>query len=124
MMSSIRLKIKDNKILEYSNQHNHQIKTTTIIKEEFKKNIQKEIKNSHDPFFIKLTKLYKSHSADKEIKEPAFDSIKSGLYKNINSKLPKEVENFEDMPDDSIYYKTISNDDFLYYKNNNVVIFQ
>lgn len=58
------------------------------------------------------------------ILKPFFDSIKTGLYKTINSNIPKDVEIFEHIPDESIYYKTISNEDFLYFKNNKVVIFQ
>ena len=37
--------------------------------------------------------------------------------------MPKDVENLEDMPSESEYYKTISNENFLAYKSDTMLIF-
>ena len=46
------------------------------------------------------------------------------MYKQTVKQLPEDVNSFETVPETSIYYKTIDNENFLYYKNNNVIIFQ
>ena len=89
-----------------------------------RKDIKKEISHSKDPFSIKLPKLYKSMSADKGIRAPSYDDIKSGLYKNMSKILPEEVNSFDDIPDDSIYYKTIDEENFMFFKNDKIIIFQ
>jgi hypothetical protein len=60
--------------------------------------------------------LYKSYSADKGIKIPAFNSIKSILYKEINKNLPNDIKNLEDAPSNSIYYSTCDDEEFLIFK--------
>ena len=72
-------------------------------------------------FPLKLINYIK-HSADKGIKAPAFNSIKTLLYKEINNNLPKDIADFDLIPDESIYYKIFDNN-FLLFKNNRVVIF-
>ena len=67
-----------------------------------------------------MPRLYKAVSADKGIRGPAFNSIKSGLNNNINKILPPEIKSFDDIPDNSIYYKTLENEEFLYFKNNKI----
>ena len=71
-----------------------------------------------------MRRLYKAVSADKGIRGPAFNSIKSGLNNNINKILPPEIKSFDDIPDNSIYSKTFENEDFVYFKNNKIVFFQ
>ena len=44
-------------------------------------------------------------SADKGIHGPSYESIKSGLYKNMSNILPKEIDSFENIPDDSNFIK-------------------
>ena len=103
-------------VLEINNKHNHAPKEDKVIKDEMRKDIKKEIIHSKDPFSIKLPKLYKSMSADKGIRAPSYDDIKSGLYKNMSKILPEEVNSFNDIPDDSIYYKTIDEENFMFFK--------
>ncbi len=38
--------------------------------------------------------------------------------------LSPEVDSFDKIPDESIYYKTSDNQNFLYFKNKKIVIFQ
>ena len=86
--------IKNNQIINFSNYNNNITKQTSTIKGETRKKIKSEIQNSNDPFSIHKPKLFKFISVDKGIKDPSLDSIKSSLYKNMNSKLPKEIDSF------------------------------
>ena len=71
-----------------------------------------------------MPKLYKSMSADKGIRGPSYKSIESGLYKKMSNILPKEMDSFENIPDDSIFYKTMDMQNYMYLKNNNITFFQ
>lgn len=59
------IKLKKDEIIEYSMEHNHPTKQNTINKEETRKKLQNEIKNSTDPFSIKIPKMIKSASVGK-----------------------------------------------------------
>ena len=118
------IKINGDDLKEYNNDHNHNPDEIKIQNESIRKEIKNNIINSPDPFTIKLPRLYKAVSADKGIRGPTFNSIKSSLYNNINKILPPEIKSFDDIPDNSIYYKTFENEDFLYFKNNKIVFFQ
>ena len=83
------LKIKEGKIEKYSSKHNHETNDMKAIKEITKNELKLKIQSINDPFSIILPKLYKSYSADKGIKIPTFNSIKSLLYKEINKILLK-----------------------------------
>ena len=118
------LKIKDGKIEKYSNKHNHETNDMKAIKEITKNELKLKIQSINDPFSIKLPKLYKSYSVDKGIKIPAFNSIKSTLYKEINKNLPNDIKNLEDAPSNSIYYSTCDDEEFFIFKNNDLLFFQ
>lgn len=91
-------KIKNKEIISYENNHNHKDRELYTIKEELRKEIKNEINNSNDKFSIKLPRLFKSRPADKGIKGPSFNSIKSSLYKAISSFLPPYVDSFANIP--------------------------
>ena len=118
------IKIKNNEIISYENTHNHKDKELYTVKEELRKEIKNEIINSNDKFSIKVPRLFKSRSADKGIKGPSFTSIKSTLYNTVSNSLPQDVDSFDNIPEESIYYNTINNHKFLYFKNNRICIFQ
>ena len=82
------------------------------IKEITKNELKLKIQYINNPFSIKLHKLYKSYSADKGIKIPAFNSIKSTLNQEINKVLPNDIKNLEDAPSNSIYYTTFDDEEF------------
>ncbi|KAG4089862.1 hypothetical protein H8356DRAFT_1356467 [Neocallimastix lanati (nom. inval.)] len=46
------------------------------------------------------------------------------LYKYINKQLPPDVTKFDEIPDESKYYKTVRNENFITFKSLNLVIFQ
>ena len=119
----IKLNEKE-EIINFLNVHNHLDNEIKAIHEETRKEIVKEIKNTKDPFAIKIPRLVKSYSVDKGIKSPSFDSIKTTLYKEVNQSFPNNITSFEDAPDESIYYQTFNNQKFLLYKDDEVIIFQ
>lgn len=57
-----------------------------------------------------------NHIIVKQNISPTFKNIKSTLYNYINKNPPKDIENLEELPNQSEYYKTISGDDYLIYK--------
>ena len=91
------IKMKGDEVLEISSNYNHAPKEDKVIKDKMRKDIKKEITHSKDPFSIKLPKSYKSMSADKGIRAPSYNDIKSGLYKNMSKILLEEVTSFEDI---------------------------
>ena len=55
---------------------------------------------------------------------PEFISIKTQIIKNQNKQLPPDITTFEEIPEESEYYKTENGDNFIIFKNPNVIIFQ
>ena len=45
------------------------------------------------------------------------------IYRYINKNIPKDIESFGELPDESEFYKTIKVDKFLIYKTVNILIF-
>ena len=88
------------------------------------KKIKREIKNSKEPFSINLPKIVKSMSVDRGIKAPSFNSIKTSLYKEINKNLTKDILNLNEAPENSLYYKTLDEEDFVIYKDSRNFILQ
>ena len=95
----IKLNEKE-EIIKFNSNHNHIKNEIYTIKEESRKKLKSKIKNSIDPFSIKINKLYKTYSADKGIKAPSFNSIKTTLYKEMTKILPNDIEDFESIPDE------------------------
>ena len=52
------IKMENEQILDFSNEHNHILNENKIKKDEIRKEIKSEIKNSRDPFSIKIPKLF------------------------------------------------------------------
>ena len=116
--------MENEQILDFSNEHNHNPNENKIKKDEIRKETKSEIKKSRDPFSIKIPKLYKLVTVDKRIRGPSFNSIKSGLYKELNKNFPNDVQSFAPIPEESIYYKMLDNRDFLAFKYDKIIIFQ
>ena len=54
---------------------------------------------------------------------PTFDNVKHNIYRYINKHIPKDVDNLKDMPEESEFYKTITDGNFLAYKTYKMLIF-
>ena len=63
-------------------------------------------------------------SVDRGIKAPSFNSIKTSLYKEINKNLTKDILNLNEAPENSLYYKTLDEEDFVVYKDSRNFILQ
>ena len=68
--------------------------------------------------------MVKSYSVDKGIKVPTFTTIKNTLYKQANKILPDDIANLASAPDESIYYKTLKDEKFVIYKDEDLMIMQ
>ncbi|KAL6600694.1 hypothetical protein U3516DRAFT_802590 [Neocallimastix sp. 'constans'] len=55
---------------------------------------------------------------------PEYNSIKSQISRNLNKKLPSNVTTFAEIPNESDYYKTKRSENFMIFKNSNIIIFQ
>ncbi|ORY08557.1 hypothetical protein LY90DRAFT_519002 [Neocallimastix californiae] len=56
--------------------------------------------------------------------EYKYISVKTLILRSINKKLPSNVTTFNEIPNESEYYKTERNEDFMIFKNSDLVIFQ
>lgn len=100
------------------------IKAKVLSNTAQKKAIKK--KNCEEPDNENIDKLKikdKNHINVRDQWSPSFKNHKSVLYRYLNKSLPKDVENLEDMPSESEYYKIISNENFLAYKSDTMLIF-
>ena len=118
------LKIQNNEIIEYNNNHNHLSNDLNIIKEITKKDLKNQLNNASDPFTLKIPKLYKSYSTDKGIRIPSYNTVKTTLYKEIRKFLPEEIKSLNEAPENPPYYNTIDNENYLIYKDDKTLIFQ
>ena len=53
----------------------------------------------------------------------SFDNIKYNIYRYINKNIPKNIDSFNELPEESDFYKTIKGNQFLIYKTDNILIF-
>ena len=121
---TVYIKIKEDKIIASNNIHNHPNHRMDIMKEQAKKDIKRIIKNALDPFSINLQKTVKTYSADKGIRCPAFKTIKNCLYKELNKNIPDDILDLSLAPENSLYYKTLNNENFVIYKDKELMILQ
>ncbi|KAG4083158.1 hypothetical protein H8356DRAFT_1365117 [Neocallimastix lanati (nom. inval.)] len=86
--------------------------------------IKDGIEQSSIPFDIKIKPLYNKISKEIELICPEYNSIKSQISRNLNKKLPSNVTTFAEIPSESEYYKTKRGENFMIFKNSNLIIFQ
>lgn len=84
----------------------------------------KEIKNSPNLFEIKTKAIFNEKIKDIGFICPEYKSIQSQISPKINKILPEDIKVFEDITEDSEYYKTEKNEEFMIYKDNEIIIFQ
>jgi len=89
-----------------------------------KHKIKDGIEKSSIPFGIKIKHLYNKISKEMGLICPEYNSIKSQISRNLNKKLPSNVTAFAEIPNESEYYKTKRGENFMIFKNSNLIIFQ
>ncbi len=116
----------EKKIIEYASSHNHPESKYSVSLSVMKHKIKNEIKKYSNPFNIKRKSVYNEIS--KEMKFiypcPEYTSVKTLISRNINEKLPPNVTTFDEIPNKSEYYITEQNEDFMIFKDSNLIIFQ
>ena len=59
----------------------------------------------------------------KTSQQPYLVNIKSSMYRFVNKNIPKDIENLNELQDDCDYYKTLTGEQFLFYKTDHLLIF-
>ena len=54
---------------------------------------------------------------------PEFNSIRTQILRSQNKQLPPDITTFEEILEESEYYKTENGDNFMIFKNSNLIIF-
>ncbi|ORY76750.1 hypothetical protein LY90DRAFT_501614 [Neocallimastix californiae] len=55
---------------------------------------------------------------------PEYSTIRSQIIRNINKQFPPNIKSFDDIPIESEYFKTKRNENFMIFKNTDLIIFQ
>ncbi|KAG4096466.1 hypothetical protein H8356DRAFT_1355331 [Neocallimastix lanati (nom. inval.)] len=55
---------------------------------------------------------------------PEYNEIKSQITRNINKQQPPDVTKFDEIHNESKYYKMVRNENFMIFENPNLIIFQ
>ena len=119
------ININDNKdILEYESEHNHLEKEFDASVSITKHKIKEEIRKSSIPMDLKPKHIYNEVSQEMGFICPEYNSIRSQIIRKINKQLPPDVTTFDEIPEESEYYKTERGENFMIFKNTNLVIFQ
>ncbi|KAG4092564.1 hypothetical protein H8356DRAFT_1429388 [Neocallimastix lanati (nom. inval.)] len=116
----------EKEILKYESLHNHPGNEYSVSLSVMKHKIKDEIKKHSNPFDIKRKRLYNEISKEMGFIYPCpeYISVKTLILRSINKKLPSNVTNFNEIPNESEYCKTERNEDFMIFKNSDLVIFQ
>ena len=119
------IKINDNNVItEYKSEHNHLEKKFEASISITKHKINEEIRKSSIPMDLKLKHIYNEVSQEIGFICPEYNSIRSQIIRKINKQLPPDVKTFDEIPEKSEYYKTERGENFMIFKNSNLVIFQ
>jgi len=111
-------------IIKYEGTHNHLEKETDASLSIVRHKIKDEVRKSSVPFDIKPKNIYNEISQDMGVKCPKFKTIKYQIAKSIEKQQPTDISSFDEIPDESDDYKTERDEDFMIFKNSNLVIFQ
>ena len=55
---------------------------------------------------------------------PEYNSLRTQIARSINKRLPSDIKTFDEIPNESIYFKTERDEDFMIFKDSNLIIFQ
>ncbi|ORY28868.1 hypothetical protein LY90DRAFT_513015 [Neocallimastix californiae] len=89
-----------------------------------KHKIKEEIKKNSIPMDIKPKHIFNAVSQEMGLICPEYSTIRSQIIRNINKQFPPNIESFDDIPIESKYYKTKRNENFMIFKNTDLIIFQ
>ncbi|KAL6598032.1 hypothetical protein U3516DRAFT_787049 [Neocallimastix sp. 'constans'] len=110
----------ENQILEYDDSHNH-------LENKFgapQGLIHDEISKSSIPFNVNIKRTYDEISQGMGLICPGYNSIKSQVTRSRRKQLPPDITSFDEIPNESKYYKTKRDENFMIFKNNDLIVFQ
>jgi len=55
---------------------------------------------------------------------PGYNSIKPQVTRSRRKQLPPDITTFDEIPNESNYYKTKRDENFMIFKNNDLIVFQ
>ncbi|KAG4085240.1 hypothetical protein H8356DRAFT_1361986 [Neocallimastix lanati (nom. inval.)] len=103
-------------VLKYESLHNHLEKEIDVSISKLRKNsILMDIKPKH---------IFNAVSQEMGLICPEYSTIRSQIIRNINKQFPPNIKSFDDIPIESEYYKTKRNENFMIFKNTDLIIFQ
>ncbi|KAL6625868.1 hypothetical protein U3516DRAFT_658710 [Neocallimastix sp. 'constans'] len=73
---------------------------------------------------IKPKHIFNAVSQEMGLICPEYSTIRSQIIRNINKQFPPNIKSFDDIPIESEYYKTKRNENFMIFKNTDLIIFQ
>eukprot|EP00833_Pecoramyces_ruminatium_P012295 jgi/Orpsp1_1/1186327/evm.model.d7180000049809.1 len=110
--------LNENKeVIRYKCLHNHPGKEFEVSKSLLKHKIKNEIRKSSIPSDIKSKRLFDEISQKMGYMCPEYKTIKSQIIRYKNKLLFPNITLFDEVPDDSEYYKTIRDEHFMIFKN-------
>jgi len=114
----------ENQILEYDDSHNHLENKFGAAKSIVKNKIKDEISNSSFSFNVNIKRKYDEISQGMGLIYPGYNSIKSQVTRSRRKQLPPDITTFDEIPNESKYYKTKRDENFMIFKNNDLIVFQ
>ncbi|KAL6617414.1 hypothetical protein U3516DRAFT_748666 [Neocallimastix sp. 'constans'] len=111
-------------VLKYESLHNHLEKEIDVPISVAKHKIKEEIKKNSIPMDIKPKHIFNAVSQEMGLICPEYSTIRSQIIRNINKQFPPNIKSFDDIPIESKYYKTKRNENFMIFKNTDLIIFQ
>ncbi|KAG4090613.1 hypothetical protein H8356DRAFT_1409886 [Neocallimastix lanati (nom. inval.)] len=108
-------------VLKYESLHNHLEKEIDVSISVAKHKIKEEIKKNSIPMDIKPKHIFNAVSHEMGLICPKY---RSQIIRNINKQFPPNIKSFDDIPIESEYYKTKRNENFMIFKNTDLIIFQ
>ena len=73
---------------------------------------------------IKPKNIFNTVSQEMGLICPEYSTIRSQIIRNINKQYPSNIKSIDDIPIESKYYKTKRNENFMIFKNTDLIIFQ
>ncbi|KAL6621536.1 hypothetical protein U3516DRAFT_504919, partial [Neocallimastix sp. 'constans'] len=114
----------NNKVIKYENKHTHPGKEYDASVSIVKHKMKNEIRKTSIPFDINPKHIYNEISEEIGLICPDYSSIKSQISRYIKKQLPPDISKFNEIPDESEYYINERDENFMIFKNSNIIIFQ
>ncbi|KAG4094163.1 hypothetical protein H8356DRAFT_1428114 [Neocallimastix lanati (nom. inval.)] len=110
-------------VLKYESLHNHLEKEIDVSISVAEHKIKEEIKKNSIPMDIKPKHKFNAVSQEMGLISPEYSKIRSQIIRNINKQFPPNIS-YDDIPIESKYNKTKRNENFMIFKNTDLIIFQ